>query len=161
VAPTGRIATPSVALEHPIVPEGTDERERAMSATGATIQRRGVHVPIWPILALLVLTVATGITLRVLNDVRPTARVTTVDQTATTDSQVGHPAPREALRPTMIGVIGVSAYEASGASVRELPAAPFHAEGRAHEVVFGTDEAPAAPTKVEGFRDCLGCGGRR
>ena len=131
-----------------------------MSATGATIGRRGVHVPIWPILALLVIAVATGITLRVMNDVRPTERVATVEETGYWDSQVAHPAGRPAVRPTMIGVVGVSAFEASTAAVRELPAAAFHSDGRAHEVVFGTD-APASPFEIPDYRLCERCGGRR
>ena len=131
-----------------------------MSASGATIQRQGIHVPIWPILAVLVIAVAIGITLRVMDDVRQAEATTAVQETVVSDSQVGHPAPRQAVRPSMIGVIGVSAFEASTAAVRELPAAPFHVEGRAHEVLFGTD-APAPPAEHEGFGDCVRCTQRR
>jgi hypothetical protein len=131
-----------------------------MSASGATIQRQGIHVPIWPILTLVVIAVATGVTLRVMSDVRQAQPAATVQEAGYWDSQVGHPAPRHAVRPTMIGVIGVSAFEASAAAVRELPAAPFHAEGRAHEVVFGTD-GPAPAAEHEGFGDCVRCTQRR
>lgn len=133
-----------------------------MSASGATIQRQGIHVPIWPILALLVLTVATGVTLRVMDDVRQAQPATTVQGADLTwDSTVGHPqSPRQGVRPTMIGVIGLSAFEASSAAVRELPAAPFHSEGRAHEVLLGND-TPTAPVEIPDFRACLRCGGRR
>ena len=152
-----------------------------MSATGATIERRGVHVPIWPILALLVIAVATGITLRVMDDARPAAPAAAVDDTYVSWQSTVQDATRAAaadryvswqstvqdavnslpsVRPTMVSVIGVSAYEASAAAVRELPATAFHSDGRAHEVVFGSD-APAPPFEIPDYRLCRGCGGRR
>lgn len=110
-------------------------------------------MPIWPIAALLVIAVATGVTLRVLDDVRTAEPVTAVQEAeGYWDSQVAHPAGREAVRPTMIDVIGVAAYEASAAAIREMPATVF----------LSVDHAPAAPPfDIEGFRDCFRCGGRR
>src|SRR5262245_18564155 len=148
-----------------------------MSAIGASLERRGMHVPIWPIAALVVVAVATTITLRVMDDVRPARPVTSVqDSAGYWDSTVGHPSsPRLALRP----FLAPGALEISSAAVRERPAGPFHATGRAHEVLLGPDAAVSAfgtiladpDTWVSGvaanapratnFTDCMHCMQRR
>jgi hypothetical protein len=107
-----------------------------MATQGATLERRGLHVPIWPIAVLVAVALVTAITLitvRALNDGRP-ARPVSV-QESELDSRVGDPSPRGA---TMETVRQARAMNAWSARVHDLPAGPFHESGRAHEVVVYT-----------------------
>ena len=66
-----------------------------MSAQGGTLARRGaVHVPIWPVVALLVVAVATPIGLSLIDDVRKGGQaVTSIQETeGYWNSTIGHPA---------------------------------------------------------------------
>jgi hypothetical protein len=134
-----------------------------------------MHVPVWPIAALVVVAVATTITLRAIDDARPARPVTTVqDAAGYWDSTVGHPAsPRLALRP----LLAPGAFEVSTAAVRERPAGPFHATGRAHEVLLGPDASAFGPIlgdpdawvtgvaanapRATNYTDCIHCMQRR
>ena len=82
-----------------------------MSAKGATLARRGaVHLPIWPVVALLVVAAATPIGLSVIDDVRKGA-VTSIQETeGYWNSTIGHPALRD--RPVSAGVreVGMKGY---------------------------------------------------
>src|SRR5918995_1169933 len=102
-------------------PTGTRARGGAMSAQGTTLNRRGMHLPIWPVAALLVIAVGATIALRVIDDLRRAEPVVTTQETFAFDPKV---------------------IEGSGAAIRELPAGPFHAAGRAHEVVPAVQENP-------------------
>jgi len=69
-----------------------------MSAQGGTLARRGaVHLPIWPVVALLVVAVATPIGLSVIDDVRKGGQaVTSIQETeGYWNSTIGHPALRD------------------------------------------------------------------
>lgn len=106
-----------------------------MATQGATLDRRGLHVPIWPIAVLIAIAVAAAITLiavRALNDA-PTAAPATSGQQV--DSRVGHPSPRGATAETVRQARAMNAWSAR---VHDLPAGPFHESGRAHEVVVYT-----------------------
>jgi hypothetical protein len=129
-----------------------------MATQGATLQRQGMHVPLWPVAALVVIAVATAITaitVRMIDDAPPAEPVTSIQETeGYWDSTVGHPtSPRGA---TLDAVLEARATDAWAAAIRELPAGPFHAEGRAHEVVVRS-EGPPNP----GFGDCYRCAQRR
>ena len=107
-----------------------------MATQGATLERRGLHVPIWPIAVLVAIAVVTAITLitvRALDDARP-AQPVSVQETQL-DSGVGNPSPRGA---TIESVRQARAMNAWAARVHDLPAGPFHEEGRAHEVLVYT-----------------------
>ena len=68
-----------------------------MSAKGATLARRGaVHLPIWPVVALLVVAVATPIGLSVIDDLRNAGQaVTSIQETeGYWNSTIAHPAVR-------------------------------------------------------------------
>lgn len=76
-----------------------------MSAQGGTLARRGAaHMPIWPVVALLVVAVATPIGLSVIDDVRKGGQaVTSIQETeGYWNSTIGHPALRD--RPVSAGV---------------------------------------------------------
>jgi hypothetical protein len=100
-----------------------------MSAQGGTLARRGaVHLRIWPVVAVLVFAVATVIGLRVIDDVRQSPAVTSIQETeGYWNSTIGHPALRD--------------RGGLAAAVREQPAVAIHAPGRAHEVVFGAQSS--------------------
>ena len=148
-----------------------------MSAIGASLERRGMQLPVWPVIGLVVTAAAMTIALKVIDDVRPARPVPAVQQAeGYWDATVTHPlSPRAGI----LRVLDVSAIEASSAAVRELPAGPFHADGRAHEVVLGPSAATTAfqailadpdawVTGVAGnaprttdFTDCIHCMQRR
>ncbi|HEX5938390.1 MAG TPA: hypothetical protein VFZ75_12010 [Actinomycetota bacterium] len=134
-----------------------------MSAQGATLERRGFHLPIWPVLALLVVAAVTVVGVNVIGDVRQAEPVTTVQETdGASGSSLGNSAIPRGVDFTMVELVGVAGIEGSAAAVRELPAVPFHAEGRAHEVELG----PASGATVGGpsqspFGDCQHCKQRR
>ena len=131
-----------------------------MAVQGASLQRQG-HLPVWPILGLVVLALAAAIGLTVLNEVRTTAPATTTQGSVT---------------PV---VVPQSAIWASSAAIRERAATPFHSTGRAHEVVLGGQssvityanglENPGGyvtaslskATAGQGFGDCDHCHQRR
>ena len=86
-----------------------------MATQGATLQRQG-HLPVWPILAVVVFAIATaiiGVALNVMDDA--TALVTSIQEFDGTGPRGATDAAREA--------------RAWSAAVREAPAGPFHAEG--------------------------------
>ena len=130
-----------------------------MAVQGASLQRQG-HLPVWPILGLVVLALAAAIGLTVLNEVRTTAPATTT-------------------QPVAPVVVPQSAIWASSAAIRERAATPFHSTGRAHEVVLGGQssvityanglENPGGyvtaslskATAGQGFGDCDHCHQRR
>ena len=130
-----------------------------MAVQGASLQRQG-HLPVWPILGLVVLALAAAIGLTVLNEVRTTAPATTT-------------------QPVAPVVVPQSAIWASSAAIRERAATPFHTSGRAHEVVLGGQssvityanglENPGGyvtaslskATAGQGFGDCDHCHQRR
>ena len=96
-----------------------------MSAQGTTLNRRGMHLPIWPVAALLVIAVGATIALRVIDDLRRAEPVVTTQETFAFDPKV---------------------IEGSAAAIRELPAGPFHGVGRAHEIEI----VPAGPFHAAG-----------
>ncbi|HZN43130.1 MAG TPA: hypothetical protein VFC08_05310 [Actinomycetota bacterium] len=130
-----------------------------MAVQGASLQRQG-HLPVWPILGLVVLALAAAIGLTVLNEVRTTAPATTT-------------------QPVVPVVVPQSAIWASSAAIRERAATPFHSTGRAHEVILGGQssvityanglENPGGyvtaslskATAGQGFGDCDHCHQRR
>jgi hypothetical protein len=113
-----------------------------MSAIGASLERRGMHLPVLPVVALVFTAVAMTIALKVIDDARQARPVTTVQEAdGYWDTTATHPT---GARAGMQRVLPLSAIEASSAAVRELPAGPFHANGRAHEVVFGPSAAATA-----------------
>jgi hypothetical protein len=144
-----------------------------MAVQGASLQRQG-HLPVWPILGLVVLALAAAIGLTVLNEVRTTAPATT-----TPGSGASVAKGVERIQPIAPAVLPQSAIWASSAAVREQAAAPFHATGRAHEVVLGGQasaityanglENPggyvtgplARATGGQGYGDCIHCQQRR
>ena len=73
-----------------------------MAVQGASLQRQG-HLPVWPILGLVVLALAAAIGLTVLNEVRTTAPATTT-------------------QPVAPVVVPQSAIWASSAAIRDLHA---------------------------------------
>ena len=148
-----------------------------MSAVGASLERRTIQLPVWPVIALVVTAAAMTIALKVIDDVRPVRPATAVQEAdGYWNSSVTHPlSPRAGV----LRVLDLSAIEASSAAIRELPAGPFHADGRAHEVVLGPSAAGTAfqgiladpdawVTGVAGnaprttdFTDCIHCMQRR
>ena len=80
-----------------------------MSAKGATLARRGaVHLPIWPVVALLVVAAATPIGLSVIDDVRNGGQaVTSIQETeGYWNSTIAHPALRRGYATT--DYVGIS-----------------------------------------------------
>ena len=134
-----------------------------MSAQGATLQRQGMHLPIWPVAALLVVAVATAIGLTVTDDARPAGQATTFEGRTSTAKGID--------RSDFVTRVELpaSAIAASSAAVRERPAGPFHAAGRAHEVVVGggasagtfVTELPGNAASRPGYGDCIHCQQRR
>jgi hypothetical protein len=134
-----------------------------MSAQGTTLERRGIHLPIWPVVALLVVAAVTTIGVNVIGDVRGAEPATTVQETGgASGSSLGSSAIPRGADFTMVELVGVAGIEGSAAAVRELPAVPFHAEGRAHEVSLGpvTGATVGAPTESP-LGDCQHCKQRR
>jgi hypothetical protein len=108
-----------------------------MATQGATLQRQG-HLPVWPILAVVVFAIAGAIGLRILDEVQAPAPTTTaVDRTSTAKGV-------ERFVPAEPVTIPFSAIEASSAAIRERAAVPFHSSGRAHEVNLGVDASGTA-----------------
>ena len=96
-----------------------------MATQGVTLQRRGMHVPIWLIAAMIAIAVAATITaigLRVFDDVRPVEPIASIQGTS------------DAVREARL--------DAWSARVHDVPAGPFHEAGRAHEVVVYTRGLP-------------------
>ena len=126
-----------------------------MSAQGTILHRERVALPLLPVVALLVVAVVAAIGVRVLDDLRQAEPVTAIQETeGYWDATVAHPrSPRlGALGP----VFDVSVIEGSAAAIRELPAGPFHAPGRAHEVVLNAPAETAMPVQrlyPDGFGD--------
>lgn len=107
-----------------------------MSAQGATLKRRGaIRIPLWPMIAVVIVATVALVGVELLQDRReqaPAASTTQVGQSWA--SQVAHPALRRGTAP----VLDAAVIESSAAAVREQGAGgPFHAAGRAHEVVLG------------------------
>jgi hypothetical protein len=92
-----------------------------MSAQGASLGRRTVHLPIWPVAALVAAAVAVlGMTL--FDDVRPEASVTTVttqDRLANSSAAIREQGAVGVARPA----IDAAVLESSAAAVRERGAA--------------------------------------
>ena len=104
-----------------------------MATQGATLDRQG-HVPIWPIAALVAVAIAIAVTafaVQLANDV-PAAGPVTVEETVESTDGFG---PRGATGDAMLRQ---KAIEAWSARIHELPAGPFHEEGRAHEAMVIT-----------------------
>ena len=120
-----------------------------MATQGATLQRRGVHVPVQLIAALVALALAiaiTGVVVNVMDDARPAPPVTSIQELDGTG-------PRGA---TLDAVREARAIQDWEAAISELPTGPFHAEGRAHEVEVLSDIQPIASNG-----DCIHCQQRR
>jgi hypothetical protein len=116
-----------------------------MATQGATLQRRGVHVPVLLVAALVALALATAITGIVVNltdDVRPAPPVASVQEFDGTG-------PRGA---TLDAVRDARAIQAWETAMSELPTGPFHAKGRAHEVEVLADVEP-----IVNHGDCVHC----
>jgi len=144
-----------------------------MAVQGASLQRQG-HLPVWPILGLVVLALAAAIGLTVLNEVRTAAPATTTPGTVASTSK-----GIVRYQPVAPVVVPQSAIWASSAAIRERAATPFHSTGRAHEVVLGGQssvityanglENPGGyvtaslskATAGQGFGDCDHCHQRR
>ena len=121
-----------------------------MATQGATLQRRGVQFPVMLIAAFVALALATaiiGVAMNVMDDVRPASPVTSIQELDGTG-------PRGA---TLDAAREAKAFEAWSAAVRELPTGPFHAEGRAHEVVLVSND----PQFGGGHGNCVHCGQQR
>ena len=101
-----------------------------------------MELPVLPVIALVITAAAMTIALKVIDDARQARPVPAVQEAdGYWDSTVTHPlSPRAGINR----VLDLSAIEASSAAIRELPAGPFHADGRAHEVVLGPSAAATA-----------------
>ena len=147
-----------------------------MSAQGATLERRGTQLPMWPIVGLVIAALVTAIGLNFVDQSRSTTQTTSVAGRASTTKGVDRSVPVGAVAPAL----SAAAIEASSAAVRERPAGPFHSPGRAHEVVLGGGQASTityatglenpggyvtAPlsraTSGQGYGDCIHCQQRR
>ena len=146
-----------------------------MSARGATLEGQGTQLPMWPIVALVIIAAVTAIGLNFVDDARPTTQTATVVGRTSTAKGVDRSVQVGAVAP----VLDAAAIQASSAAVRERPAAPFHSAGRAHEVVIGGQasaityanglENPggyvtgplARATGGQGYGDCIHCQQRR
>ena len=123
-----------------------------MSAQGGTLARRGaVHMPIWPLAALLVAAVAAAIGMSVLSGTEGQV-VTSVTDAQRLENSSAAVREQGAILPVSTAahpstwtqaqaekyVAAFAAIEASTAAVREQGTGlPFHQAGRAHEVVLG------------------------
>jgi hypothetical protein len=147
-----------------------------MSAQGATLERQGTQLPMWPVVALVIVALVTAIGLNFVDDSRSATQTTSVAGRASASKGVDRSVEVGAVAPA----ISAAAIQASSAAVRERPAAPFHSTGRAHEVVLGGGQASAityanglenpggyvtAPlsraTSGSGYGDCMHCQQRR
>ena len=118
-----------------------------MSAQGGTLARRGaVHLPIWPVVALLVVAVATPIGLMLIDDVRKDGQaVTSIQETeGYWSSTIGHPALRDR---------GVSA------GVREQPAVAIRYRGYATTEYVGISHVAPSMHSVGSAGSAEGTGG--
>jgi hypothetical protein len=129
-----------------------------MSAQGGTLARRGaVHLPIWPMAALLGAAVAMAIGVSILSgtDGQVVTSVTDAQRLENSSAAVReqgailpvgtaqHPSTWTQAQAERY-VAWFAAIEASTAAVREQGTSlPFHEAGRAHEVIL---EAPPAAT---------------
>jgi hypothetical protein len=100
-----------------------------MSARGTIVRQRAAHLPIWPVAALLFVAVAMAIGLAVIDGLGRSEPVTDVRQ-----------------REGNVSVIGDSAP-----TIQELPSGPFHAPGRAHEVILDEASMPVQRLYPAGF----------
>jgi len=123
-----------------------------MSAQGGTLARRGaVHLPIWPVAALIVAAAAVAIGMSILSgtDGRVVTSVTDAQRLENSSAAIReqgailpvgtapHPSTWTQAQAERY-VASFAAIEASTAAVREHAAGvPFHEAGRAHEVVLG------------------------
>lgn len=84
-----------------------------MSAQGRTLARRGaVRLPIWPVVALLVVALATPVGLSLIDDVRKAGQaVTSIQETGRNwNSTIGHPALRDRPASTGVREVGMKGY---------------------------------------------------
>jgi hypothetical protein len=108
-----------------------------MATQGATLERRGMHVPIWLIAALVALAMAIAVVgSLVIDDVRPAQPAASIRETESSGDGTG---PRGA---TAEAVRDARALGAWSARIHDLPAGPFHEAGRAHEVEVSTRGLP-------------------
>jgi hypothetical protein len=119
-----------------------------MSAKGATLARRGtVHLPIWPVVALLVVAVATPIGLSVIDDVRNGGQaVTSIQETeGYWNSTIAHPAVRGRGYATT-DYVGIShvAPRAVGYATPDKYVSISHVAP--HSVGYAPDEGTSVPT---------------
>ena len=147
-----------------------------MSARGATLEGQGTQLPMWPVVALVIIAAVTAIGLNFVDDARPTTQTTSVAGRASASKGVDRSVQVGAVAPA----ISAAAIQASSAAVRERPATPFHAAGRAHEVVLGGSQASvityanglenpggyvtaslSRATSGRGYGDCMHCQQRR
>jgi hypothetical protein len=119
-----------------------------MSAQGTTLGRGTTHVPLWPVIVLILAVLAATIGLTVSGTARREAVSTT--------------RPHEVVRPTRahprgLGrghfgeLITAAAVQNSFAAIREQGGVAYHASGRAHEVVVG--KIPTRTTTVTGLEN--------
>jgi len=109
-----------------------------------------MQVPVLLIAALVALALAIaiiGVGVNVMDDARTPPPVTSVEELDGTG-------PRGA---TLDAAREARAFEAWAAAVRELPAGPFHEEGRAHEVVLVSNASEFGG----GHGNCIHCGQQR
>lgn len=129
-----------------------------MSTQGTILHRQRIALPLMPVVALLVVAVVTVVGVRVVDDLRQAEPVIAIQETVGFwEATVGHPtSPRQG---TLAPVFDVSVIEGSAAAIRELPGGPFHAPGRAHEVVLNAPAATTMPVQrlyPDGFVDTEG-----
>ena len=116
-----------------------------MSAQGITIGRRTMHVPIGPVIVLMIAMFAVAIGLTVLGNAgRPAVSSTRPYEVVGTQAH-----PRGLGRGHLGALITAAAVENSFAAIREQGGVAYHAKGRAHEVLVG--QMPTRTTTVNGL----------
>jgi hypothetical protein len=120
-----------------------------MSAQGTTLGRRAIHLPVRPLITVILAALTATIGLMVFEGVRGDRVVTSTDTTGVVVPSQAHPTglARGGLAP----LISAAAIENSFAAVREQGAFAYHAPGRAHEVVVGV--TPTMSTGISGLEN--------
>jgi hypothetical protein len=119
-----------------------------MSAQGTTLGRRTMHLPVAPVIAVILAALVATIGLMVLENVRGDQVVTSNDATGIV---VPHAHPRGLARGGVAPLISAATIENSFAAIREQGAFAYHAPDRAHEVVVG--EMPRMSSAISGVEN--------
>lgn len=120
-----------------------------MSAQGTTLGRRAMHLPVRPVITVILAALTATIGLMVFDGARRDQVVTSTDTTGIVVPEQAH--PRGLGRGGLAPLISAAAIENSFAAVREQGAFAYHAAGRAHEVVVG--EMPTMASGISGLEN--------